>query len=847
MKRFFLFIFTGLMVCLGFAQIPEDYYLKVNGLKKGELKSAMRSVVGKANVLGYGSGEGRTWTGFYTTDRYDGNKVRDRYSYDVRYFPSTASAQAASAVNGMNIEHSFPKSWWGGAENQAYKDLFNLMPCESSINSSKSNYAMGVVSTVKTSNGCTKVGTGKAGAKNASLWEPADEWKGDFARGYFYMVTAYSNLTWTGEALTMLENNEWPTMQEWAYKLLLEWSRQDPVDEIEVERNEAVFGIQGNRNPFIDFPNLAEYIWGDSTEVAFSVDGSTPIVNPEKVDVAVYQIDFTKDCSGWDIVDKKLPEGMMTVWTQTSAYGMKASAYANSTTYAAESWLVSPVMDLTELDDATLTFSHTGRYFGDMKEEATLWVCRDGNDEWEQLPINTYMSGTNWQFVENKTALTDYRGEKVRLAFRYKSSSQAAATWELRSVKVDGVKKIVAPVEQIMAYEANEIVCGIYSCRFDANWSKFANDAVYVLDVYRKDEAGVKHSLEGFPVETTECTYRVSSGVKPNTTYYYTVQVCEDGEVVAQSNEIRVDVPSIPPSMSVSPAQLSFTSPLSCASKALKVSVTLINTPEKTVSARVDGPFEMASTEDATTWEKGLTLTGENVTFYVRQAAVEEEGEIRGTLTVSTLDVEPRVIPLLGSVDNQKAFFENFETGTKNAYDKEANEVSCVTGTWRLYNALLGNSDTDTFNDTKSVRMKAGGSVEMLFDKSAGCDSLWFWSGLYYKDKGVKLTVSYSLDEGQTWDPVVSELEVDTWQRYGYELHVDGNVRVKFEATGTAGKRLHLDDIQMNDYREKEEDVVQGIGVEPLTVQVCYDLQGRCLKHLPKHGIFIVNGRKVVR
>ena len=80
----------------------------------------------------------------------------------------------------MNIEHSFPKSWWGKTENQAYKDLYNLMPCESKINSSKSNYPMGEVVSGDTGNGWTKVGNGNDGKK---YWEPADEWKGDFARG----------------------------------------------------------------------------------------------------------------------------------------------------------------------------------------------------------------------------------------------------------------------------------------------------------------------------------------------------------------------------------------------------------------------------------------------------------------------------------------------------------------------------------------------------------------------------------------------------------------------------------------------------------------------------------------
>jgi len=272
--------------CRVWADVPPEYYAGVNGKKKAELKTAFHTIIRKATMLDYGSGARHTWSGFYQTDRFNGNQVRDRYSYGVFYFPN----DHVSAASGMNIEHSFPKSWWGGDKNQAYKDLFNLMPCEISINTAKSNFAMGVVTSVSTDNGCTKVGKGSAGNRTANLWEPSDEWKGDFARSYFYMVTAYSDLVWTGEGLTMLEKDEWPTLQRWAYELFLKWNRQDPVDDIERQRNEVVYGIQGNRNPFVDFPNLPEYIWGDSVDYAFDVNGAAEKsvfeVTPERADFA---------------------------------------------------------------------------------------------------------------------------------------------------------------------------------------------------------------------------------------------------------------------------------------------------------------------------------------------------------------------------------------------------------------------------------------------------------------------------------------------------------------------------------------------------------------------------------
>ncbi|MBQ3875596.1 MAG: endonuclease [Bacteroidaceae bacterium] len=272
-RRFFIAVLSAtVIVNMAYAtggvtrkQLAE-YASSLKGLKKAELKEAMYRLMTPKTVLEYGSGSGHTWDGFYDTDRTADNYCVDRYCDDRREFGSRGAV-----VSGLNIEHSFPKSWWGGTKNSAYMDLFNLMPSEVTINSAKSNYGMGVVDNIKDTNGCTKVGTGKGSSSNVNLWEPADKWKGDFSRSYMYMATAHQNLNtkYTGEALTSLEKNVWPTLQQWAYTLYLKWTRTDKVDQIEIDRNNAVYEIQGNRNLFVDYPTLAEYVWGDSIDAEF--------------------------------------------------------------------------------------------------------------------------------------------------------------------------------------------------------------------------------------------------------------------------------------------------------------------------------------------------------------------------------------------------------------------------------------------------------------------------------------------------------------------------------------------------------------------------------------------------
>lgn len=265
-------LLVNIYFCL-WAEVPQKYYTSVEGTKKEQLKSALHQLIMNANVLKYGGqGIGYTWEGFSKTDVSAQGKVLDRYSETIRDFNGVKS------VSGMHIEHSFANSWWGGIMNQAYMDLHHLYPADGSANISKSNHPIGLVDGETTlNNGVIKVGKSSSRPDTIiTAWEPADKYKGDFARTYMYMVTCYEDYAnlWKSEGLVMLDNNTYPVFEKWAADLLLRWSEQDPVDETERQRNDAVYNIQGNRNPFIDYPQLAEYVWGSKTSDAFYLQES---------------------------------------------------------------------------------------------------------------------------------------------------------------------------------------------------------------------------------------------------------------------------------------------------------------------------------------------------------------------------------------------------------------------------------------------------------------------------------------------------------------------------------------------------------------------------------------------
>ena len=160
-----------------------------------------------------------------------------------------------------NREHTIPQSIFSKA-NPMVCDLFHVYPTDGYVNNKRSNFPHAEVGTVTfTSSNNTKVGSSKTSGVSGSVCEPADEYKGDFARTYFYFVTCYQTRLSGFKSFAAFSNNAYPSLSSWAIKLYLKWSKEDPVSENEIKRNEEAYKIHKNRNPFIDFPGIENLIW----------------------------------------------------------------------------------------------------------------------------------------------------------------------------------------------------------------------------------------------------------------------------------------------------------------------------------------------------------------------------------------------------------------------------------------------------------------------------------------------------------------------------------------------------------------------------------------------------------
>ena len=276
-----VFVFCGLTqanVVTGQAAIPDGYYSGVDGKSSAEsILDALFAKIKGHTVISYSALEG-----YYEQTDFYSDTVWDMYS-TCRFTIDDANGGQKRVCDAWNKEHSIPQSWFN--EGSPMKsDLFHVYPTDARVNNFRSNLPYGEVAG---SNGAgfpdnyQNHGLGKKGSNTFSgytgtVFEPADDYKGDFARTYFYMVARYRDKALNGSNGSVVFTSNKTNLTTFAKNLFLKWHRQDPVSQKEIDRNQAVYGIQHNRNPFIDYPELAEYIWGNRVGQTVVLASMTP-------------------------------------------------------------------------------------------------------------------------------------------------------------------------------------------------------------------------------------------------------------------------------------------------------------------------------------------------------------------------------------------------------------------------------------------------------------------------------------------------------------------------------------------------------------------------------------------
>lgn len=266
--RVITYISLCFLAVAAYAQPAGDYYKRADGTKGAALKTALCGVINSHTNVGYDG-----LLGLYKTSdvRADG-LLWDMYSNTTNFViggPKENHSYSKEG-DGYNREHTVPQSWFNEAQPMK-SDAYHVVPTDGYVNNRRSNYPYGEVGTIKYSsdNNFSKLGTCTTQGYSGTVFEPNDEYKGDFARIYFYMVTCYENqcINWSGDIFT---KTKYPGLAQWQLNMLLRWASSDPVSQKEIDRNNAVYAAQHNRNPFVDYPGLEQYIWGSKVNESFS-------------------------------------------------------------------------------------------------------------------------------------------------------------------------------------------------------------------------------------------------------------------------------------------------------------------------------------------------------------------------------------------------------------------------------------------------------------------------------------------------------------------------------------------------------------------------------------------------
>ncbi len=295
--------------------IPAGYYNTATGLNCDILKTALFNIIkpttGNPNPTYTG-----LWSAYYISDDRPNDAATKTIVWDV-YTDNPSGTECeftfgspyqdkgssgTSECQRYNREHSFPQSWFASAEPMR-SDMFIVLPTDKKVNGQRGNFPYGTVSSpTYTSNNGSKLGPNTFLTQyTGSAFEPNNAYKGDLARSTFYVATAYEDniAGWqsNSNANDALNGTSYQAFDDWYLKLLYQWHTQDPVSTKEIDRNNDVYMMQGNRNPYIDHPEYVAVVWQCTGLLPVTIIDFTASKNNESVLLkwyATFETNFKK-------------------------------------------------------------------------------------------------------------------------------------------------------------------------------------------------------------------------------------------------------------------------------------------------------------------------------------------------------------------------------------------------------------------------------------------------------------------------------------------------------------------------------------------------------------------------
>lgn len=426
MKQIYILLSIA-FTSLTFAQVPANYYDSANGLTEYTLKTQLKKIIDNSNdgltpeFLSVDPGYGGLYNTYLTSDvdlYYENNgSVLDMYTenptgMDIHeyYYNSNPSQQdmgTGGTAEGQfyNREHTIPQYTFNSAT-PMQSDAHFVVPSDKYVNGQRGNLPFGNVATASNtySNG-TKRGTSGITGYSGNVFEPIDEFKGDIARMHFYFATRYENNV-AGYNYDMFNNTSDQVFSNAFLDLLLQWHTGDPVSTREIDRNNAIFNNQNNRNPYIDHPEYVNAIWNPMADTqAPTVPTNLAASNPTSSTVDLSWTASTDDTAvtSYDVY----VDGVFYINTGSNAITYTVNGLASETTYSFTILAVDAAGNTSSLSTSDSATTLAGG--------ATGTDCV--NEDFENIPVNSGSYSTRtWTGIDgiaNGWAATDARTDQT--------------------------------------------------------------------------------------------------------------------------------------------------------------------------------------------------------------------------------------------------------------------------------------------------------------------------------------------------------------------------------------------------------------------------------------------------
>ena len=738
-------------------QCPSGYYDKAIGKNQSSLLQALSGIIATHTTIAYDN----LWDVYDDADVDANNHYIDIYSNYDKYTRGNKCGNYKTIGDCVNREHAMPKSWWGGTKNSAYSDAFHLYPTDGYINNQRSNFPYGEcagasdVKRITNGNyyGKAITGTSTFSGYSGKVFEPDDEYKGDVARSYFYMAAAYNSLLAKNKG-EMLAENAYPVFTDWAINLLLKWHRLDPVSDKEINRNNYICAWQGNRNPFIDHPELAEYIWGDKKDQSWQgseVTGST-LISPatgDKLDLGIAHVgkslSKTLTIKGVNLT-KALTVKVTGTGFSVSTTSVTATA-ANSGT------------------SVTITFSsNTAR-------EATGSLTVSSSE------VGTVTVPLTAQAVSGIVALQATDITTSGFTARWENTDESTGYYKLHVLEPSGAEITGYPIS-ILASTEQHAVKGLKPATAYNYYLESATDASFKSNTIAVTTAAL------IPVIDFQGDFEIKATVGGDspiiTAALYTENVTEDIDLDVTGNfEISLDKTNWSKELTIDADGESFyvrvadtstagdyAGTLSAATSTLDVDVDI----HATVAAVGEINF-VEGFESTTSWS-GYATSGQNITgdmckwhvahAYLGNDATSDRPHGKNALRLYVNNGTPSIF-----------MAEDKAGGAGEVSFYAAPFSSDADATFRLYYSVNGGTTWVEVADLgpAAVNKRARGT-----------------------QRNVTISKSTAL------------------QRYAATLNVEGNVRIKIEMT--SGKRADIDDITISDYTRPVVTALNGVATD---------------------------------